>query len=439
MRKPMIENSESRLRQGVERANSAGASAAKLSLGHSESTHCSFERGRLKETGSSESLSYNVEVLVDGRCGTSSGNRIEKLDEMIDRAIVLAKVGSTAHFNAYPPPGALTPVKTHSERTLGLARERMIESCGQMVEALREYDPDLFISATGSRNESEDITVTTGGVCHQASRTAWSLSSHVQRTKGTDILFAGYGRGWCDLNEFYAPSVIAGRVLVDLRNAEKTVEPPTGKVKAYIPPEQLPAFLMPFMAGINGRNVAKGDSPLAGRLGEQVLAKSITIVDHPHVDYASGACEIDSDGIPTRKQTLFENGVLRRFLYDLDTAGLAGAEPTGNSGCYPYWLLVTPGVRPSSELLADIDDGIYIKALIGYGQGNIINGDFSCNVGLGYRIHNGEITGRIKDTMIAGNLYDLFAENVELSSDLDHAGRMPHAVIEGLSVASRSA
>ena len=95
-----------------------------------------------------------------------------------------------------------------------------------------------------------------------------------------------------------------------------------------------------------------------------------------------------------------------------------------------------PGARHSSELLAGIDDGIWVRDLIGYGQGNIIHGDFSCNVGLGYRVENGRITGRIKDTMIAGNVYDLLRSGIALSSDLDYTGCVPNAVIEGVDAAA---
>ena len=345
MRSPMCEKMRPRAQEAVDRAVRAGALAARVGLGHTEATGCRFEGGRLKETGSSESLSYAVEVIVDHRRGAASGNRIEDLGKMTDRALELAKAGSIAHFDTYPAPAEVTPVKTHSDRTFRLSREKMIESCEQIVDALKAYNPDLFTSCGAGRSESEGLFLTSGGVCHVSRQTGWSLHSQAQRTQGTDILFASYGRGWADLNEFFDPAVVIERVLADLRNAEKNVEPPRGKVKAYIPAEVVPALCMPIHMGINGRNVAKGDSPLAGRLGEQVLAPSITVTDNPHVDYSGGAREIDSAGIPTRKQTLFENGVLQRFLYDFDSAALAGAEPTGNDGCSAYWPMIQPGTR----------------------------------------------------------------------------------------------
>lgn len=434
MRSTMIEVMEDHLQKGLETAKRLGATATKLSFYHGERTDCKFEAGRLKDTGGRETISYSIEALVGRRKGNTSGNRLEDFDTMIELAVKLAKIGSVAHFDAYPGPSEPAIVKTHSEKTLTLSREKMIEGCQQIADLLKAYNADLFIECSANRMESEELLMTSGGVCHAATRTHWNLGAFVQRTADTDMLFAGYGRSWSDLNAFYDPGGIADRIITDLRRAETIVESPKGKVMAYLPPETLARILRPVFMGTNGRNVAKGDSPLAGRLGEQVLAPSLTIVDDPHQDYASGARAIDNNGIPTRKQTIFDRGLLERFLYDLDSAGLAGAEPTGNNGCTPHSPGILPGDRPSAGLLADIEDGLYLRDIIGFGQSNIVNGDFSGNIGLGYRIKNGEIIGRVKNTMIAGNLYEILKQNVLLSSDMEHEGRYPHVVIEGVSV-----
>jgi PmbA protein len=257
------------------------------------------------------------------------------------------------------------------------------------------------------------------------------------RTEDTDVLQAGFGRSWRDRNELFDPPAVADRILTDLSWAQHPAEAPAGKVPVVLPPEAFGHLLGAVLGGIHGRSVARGESPLAGRLGQQILDEKLTIVDRPHMDYADGAREIDADGIATRRLTLFEGGTLKTFLYDLDSAGLAGAEPTGNDDCRPYNVVVTPGTSTSEELIAGIDDGLLVRNLIGFGQGNILNGDFSCNVGLGFRIRGGEVVGRVKNTMLAGNVYDLLGAGVRLSSDTDYQGRLPWAVVEGASV-SRS-
>lgn len=439
MQHSMIDSNRERLQQCVAAARARGADAAKISLAHQETTDCRFESNSLKSARSAESLSYMIEVLVGGRIGRTTGNRLEALDQLLDGAVTLAREGKHAHFAAYPGPAPVHPVRMHSPATLELSRQQMIASCEGIIRALLDFNGDLSTDAGGGISESEGLLVTSGGVCHATRTTMWGMGAYTQRTEGTDILFAGHNRAWGEPSELYAPDAFTEHILWLLRHAATQDEPPAGEVYAVLPPEMLARLLWAIFLGTNGRNVAKGDSPLAGRIGEQVLAPSMTIVDDPHIDFANGATEMDGDGVPARRQTMFENGVLRRFLYDLDSAGLAGVEPTGNNGCQPYSPQVVPGAEPVADLISRIEDGIYVQDVIGFGQSNIINGDFSANVCLGYRIRNGEITGRVKDTMIAGNIYSLLAQGVELSSDTNYDGRFPYAVVSGLSVSSQAA
>ncbi|KPK83476.1 MAG: hypothetical protein AMJ81_08225, partial [Phycisphaerae bacterium SM23_33] len=310
----MMDQATERLQQALGAIQKRGASSARLSFGQGESIGCEFENGRLKTADSRQSVSVNVEVVVGGKAGQTSCNNLADLDEMTDRAFALARAGSAVHFQAYPPPAPLAEVKTFSERTAGLSRETMIESCQKIVDALKAHDPELFIEAGAGRGESENVLVTSGGVCHQSADTGCGLHAWVQRTQGTDMLFSGFGRSWKDLNEFYDPDVIVEHILEELRHGERIAPAPTGRTVALLSPDMLAGLLWPVQMGINGRNVAKGDSPLAGRLGQQILDPCFTIIDDPHLDYCNGAAQISRDGIPTRRMTLSDRGVLTSFL-----------------------------------------------------------------------------------------------------------------------------
>jgi PmbA protein len=436
MRHSKIEEMKERLQQCISSAAEQGADGAKINFHHSERIGCEFEAGRLKSTDASESAMYSIEVLVGGKRSSVSGNMLDDIDEMISRAISLAEVGSVAHFTAYPAPAEIYKVRTYAQETAELSRETMIEHSQKIVEQLKAYQPDLWIHAGANRSEYENVLVTTGGVVASNTGTVWSLSGYVQRTEGSDMLFVGDRRVWRDAGQYYDPEFIAERILRDLRRAERLEETPVGKLPVYLSPDMFQRFIGGLMLGVNGRNVAKGDSPLRGKIGEQVLDRSLTIVDNPHRDFSPGAAKFDANGIPTRSIDIFEKGVLKNFLYDLDSAGLAGTEPTGNNGCSPHDLEVLPGDTPRESLTTSIQDGLYVKGVIGFGQSNIMNGDFSSNVGLGYRIVNGEITGRVKNTMIAGNLYELLKNNVRLSSERDPLLLFPYAVVEGMTISA---
>jgi PmbA protein len=90
-------------------------------------------------------------------------------------------------------------------------------------------------------------------------------------------------------------------------------------------------------------------------------------------------------------------------------------------------------------LLDGIADGLLIDDLIGVGQGNVIGGAFSHPVALAYRVEQGEITGRVKDAAVAGNVYELLKRIGAFGND----GRWMSSrwaaslLLEGVSVARR--
>ncbi len=308
------------LRNGVTRARQSGADGAKVAWTRAERIGCEFENGRLKETGGSETLGIEADVLRDGRRGGATGNRPERLDVMIDQALTLAQVGGIAHFNAWPGLVATDPVPAHSARTLALTRETLIERCGEMADILKAYDPALFVCCSAFRKETYRYLATSGGVDHAFARTFWHLGAHVQRTRDDDILFAGHGRIGCELDAHFDALAIAEHILTDLRHAERAALPPKGRTTAFFPADRLIYLLHPVFMGIDGRNVAKGDSPLAGKIGDRVLAENITLEDRPRAPMTSQSAERDADGIPAQNRTLIDGGVLQSYLYDLDSA-----------------------------------------------------------------------------------------------------------------------
>ena len=86
-----------------------------------------------------------------------------------------------------------------------------------------------------------------------------------------------------------------------------------------------------------------------------------------------------------------------------------------------------------------MNDGLLVDDLIGVGQGNVIGGAFSHPVALAYRIERGEISGRVKDAAVAGNVYELLKRIAGLGDDARWTGARfaPSLLLEGVSVARR--
>jgi PmbA protein len=91
-------------------------------------------------------------------------------------------------------------------------------------------------------------------------------------------------------------------------------------------------------------------------------------------------------------------------------------------------------------MVSDMKEGLIIEQLMGAGQGNILGGDFSGNVLLGYKVESGKIVGRVKDTMVTGNVYQVLKEIAAVGSEDKWVGGFlstPPLYCPSLSVASK--
>jgi PmbA protein len=189
--------------------------------------------------------------------------------------------------------------------------------------------------------------------------------------------------------------------------------------------EPLVSLLMALEMGTSGKRVQKRSSPLTGRIGEEILDPRVSIFDDGRLDYGVGSAPFDGEGVPTQRTALFDHGTLRAFTYDLQTAGMMGAVSTGNGG-RDFSSLPVPmttnfametGDTSLERMISSIAEGVLVHGVIGGGQSNLIAGDFSVNVGLGYKIEKGHLVGRVKDTMVAGNVYDILKNNLAAVGD----------------------
>jgi len=199
---------------------------------------------------------------------------------------------------------------------------------------------------------------------------------------------------------------------------------------------------------VDGKNVYRGISPLAGRLGEQLFDSQLTLIDDGTLDGRPGSASHDDEGVPTQRTVLIEDGTVRGFLYDLKTAAQAGATSTGNGsrGLFspprpsPSNLIAGPGKTPLADIVAGIEEGVLVDSPLGLGQGNVISGVFSNTWGLAYRIEKGEIVGRVKDISIAGNIYQDLRHIAAISQESEwvYGGlRMPYILLESVNVTSK--
>ncbi|MGB3548595.1 MAG: metallopeptidase TldD-related protein, partial [Saprospiraceae bacterium] len=188
-------------------------------------------------------------------------------------------------------------------------------------------------------------------------------------------------------------------------------------------------------AALNAKRVAEGISPWSQRQGDRVISKTVNLLQDPTVGPFS--CPFDDEGMHTQHLVLVEDGTVRSWYGDL-THGSTGNGIRPGLGSYPtpglINLLVTPGNLTWDALVAQQQDAIIVDQVLG--EGGDITGDLSISLELGYRVSQGEIVGRVKDTMVSGNAYSALNHLIALGSDLKWSGSTytPSVAVNGLSI-----
>ena len=414
------------------------AQGAQASLGRSESVNISFENDKLKSAESSQSTGMSVKVVVNGKIGSSHTTDIHDIDGVVARALEAAEFGSPAHFD-FPGPQRGPDVKVYDDAVQAVKKEEMVRIGEEMMGLVKDYNSDILLSAGVGKGVGTTEFANCAGIAYTTESTSFSVGVEGQLIRGTDILWAGHGLGLKKREVDHR--AIAGKAVALFRMAENTASVRSGRMPVIFAPEGMPVLLLALSLGVDGKNVFLGSSPLAGKLGHKVADQRLSITDNPLIDYAIGSGTYDGEGVPHQATPLIQDGVLRNFLYDLDTAGRAGAKTTGNGvGCSPTNLVVREGSTPYEDMVRDTKEGLLVYSVLGLGQGNPISGEFSVNLHLGYKIENGEVVGRVKDVMLAGNTYSALKNIMAIGDTAEWAGGTlltPPIQIANLSVVAR--
>src|SRR5947209_20401611 len=99
---------------------------------------------------------------------------------------------------------------------------------------------------------------------------------------------------------------------------------------------------------VTGDSVYRSASFLAGKLGEQIAGENVTVMDDGTIPGGFGTSPFDGEGVPTRRTTVIENGVLKSYLLNTYTAKKLGLQTTANAS---RGLAGTPGIGPGNYFL----------------------------------------------------------------------------------------
>lgn len=417
----------------------------------------SFEANKLKQIQSKESYSLALRIIKGGRIGFAStngtctllshrGKNKEVVNNLLNMAIETSQFGFLSNFN-FSPPNVFPKVSIYDPQVEKISMEEMLGLGNLLIKRVKQCAPDILCDVEVNRGASSIYIINTQGGEASYTKSFFGISIEGILTNDTDMLFVGDSEVSCHASQEF--NSVADRVISQLEMARKKATTSSKLLPVIFTPRGVAStFRGPLALAFNGKTNLEGISPLSNRLGESIFNKTLSLYDDATADYCLGSSPCDDEGVPSQQTMLISEGIVENFIYDLQTAASAGSKSTGNGkrigAGIPKprmnFLVIKEGTTSFKDMISDIKEGLLIEQLMGAEQGNILGGDFGGNVLLGYKIENGEIIGRVKDTMISGNIYQVLKQPIEIGSvarDVDGKIKTPHLYCPCLSVSAK--
>jgi len=421
------------------------AEASEIFTVAAEETSVQFETNRLKHIQSKQSTSIALRIIKEGRLGYATTTDPDDIDNLINNAVETARFGMPAKFQL-PPTTAYPQIDILDPAVEATPLENMEKLGQELIEIITAHTPEILCEAEVSKDTISVKLINSSGGRAEYKKSVFSVGIYGSLIRGTDMLFVGEGQSSC--SPITRPKDIAEVVIQQLELAKNPASVPTAQLPVIFTPRGAASALIPSLAtAFNGKTVLQGASPIGNKLGKKVFDAKISLWDDPTIAFRPHSRPCDDEGVASRRTPLIEDGTVANFLYDLQTAALANTKSTGSASRggglpspAPSALVFAPGKTSMDDMVKDIKEGLVIEQLMGAEQGNILGGDFSGNVLLGYKVESGKIVGRVKNTMVSGNVYQVLKELTAVGSRAEWVGGFlctPPLYCPRLSVASK--
>ncbi len=436
----------------VSRAMKSGATAAEAVISEGTEFSTVVRLGQVETLKESGSRAIGLRVFVGQRSAStySSDFTSDGIQRLISGAFELARVTSEDPYAGIPEPaqlGALPgDLKLYYDDVFSLPPEERIEYARRAERAALDADPRMKNSDGGSfdAGTGHKVLANSHGFVGEFRRSSCSMSAAPIAQDESGAMQRDYWYSMArTMSKLESPEAV-GKIA-----AERTLRR-LGARK--IASTQVPIVLDPLVArsvldnivdAVNGDAVYRQSSFLAGKLGEQVAASNITVIDDGTIPEGFGTEPFDGEGIPTQRTPVIENGVLKSYLLNNYTAKKLGLKTTGNAsrglagnpGISSGNLFLQKGERTPQQIIGGIQRGLYVVQFMGFGV-NMVTGDFSRGAS-GLWIENGELAYPVEEITVAGNLKDMLNNLSEIGNDLEFRGSTasPTIRIDGMMIA----
>ena len=417
------------------------ADAAEVYYLSSQDTPIEFENNRLKSLQTKALQGVALRLIYQGKIGFASSTDLTRIDDLVDAAIQTAEIGDPAEFELASNFHLKGPETTYTPPTT----QELVENGKNLIEQVHAYNPDIMVDVGFHVRSGRVKIATTQDLYAERSSQIVSGSIAGNLVQGEDFMQA-YSYDVARDRPLDTNSILQS-LLEKYRLAEHPATITSGSYPVLFTPRAAASTLGSlFDTILSGQTVVQKASPLADKIGETLFDERFTFFEDPTL--GPSACPFDDEGTPTTRKILIDKGTVTGFYWDRRWAARAGVQSTGNGfrgglsrpGPDLTNFCISPGNTATQDLIASMDEGLIVEQVLGAGQSNQLAGEFSVNLDLGYKVEKGKIVGRVKNTMVAGSIFEAFKNLADLSSEAEWVGGaayLPSILFQHLGVASR--
>ncbi|MFQ6106063.1 MAG: TldD/PmbA family protein [Thermoplasmata archaeon] len=433
----------------VKKALELGATEAEGFAARGKEINVSIERNGIKMGKSQDLSGIGIRVILNHSLGFASVNDLakEEIVRAAENALGLARRAPPLEFNELPDVKPISKVEgLYDPQSRDFTMDDALENATRLLKVARDYDPRVTVdSGYFSVDVGESAVANSNGT--EASERACAFTHVImgmaiedEEVSSFDYRFNGTRR--VDEIDVETSARTLAETVVNSLGAKK-IESFKGTV--VLNPNTVVDLLAPVIAfSTNSNAVQKGMSRFAGRIGERVASEAFTVRDDGLIAGALGSSSFDREGCPHQPLHIIEKGVLKNFLYNTLTAKKEDRETTGHASggisgpprIATTNLIIEPGNDSVDDLTAETKKGVAISRFSG--APDPISGDFSGGVKGGYLIEKGEKVSPIKETLVAGNVFELLKEISGISKETERIMNfiVPWVRLENVSVTS---
>ena len=398
----------------IEQLKEAGAHKSQCAVTFSEKKELNVETGEMSLFRTTFDTNVGMSVIVDQKSGSVAINKTDKdsINEAVRKVMDMAQSSQPDDANDISPS---QPKQSFSKGDEKPDMEKMYLRLDEFMGYVKKNHPTINMEAAiVDFSHSTSVFQNSNGVEFTTKEGMYGFSNMFTAKEGKDTSsFNGMGISALNLNTPFIESGSAKRLLKQSTEQVRTKpvsEKFTGEI--VVTPDCLSDFLGFIIGDISDGKIISKTSIYKEKLNQQITDPRFTLHARPVSDEIIDGYFITDDGYVAENNTIIDNGVLKTHLLSLYGANKTGGKRAVNGGGA---FVVDAGEKPKDEIIRNIKKGILLERFSG-GRPSA-DGEFSGVAKNSYYIENGELKYPISETMISGNIQEMFSNIGEISSD----------------------